>query len=978
MFFKRFLKILFPLLLSATFLFGQKSKVPFYTNDAKIWADSVYDKLNYFERIGQIFMVAAYSNKDASHIHEIDSLIQKYYIGGLIFFQGGPMRQAELTNHYQSISRVPLMIGIDGEWGLSMRLDSTIRFPRQMTLAAANNDSIVYAIGKDIARQCKRLGIHINFAPVVDINNNPANPVINSRAFSDDKQWVAHLGSMYMKGMQDEGVLACVKHFPGHGNTNSDSHYTLPIISQSYAEMDSMELYPFRSLFNQGAASVMVAHLFIPSLDSTPNRASTLSPRIVTDLLKKDLNYDGLIFTDALNMKGVSNYFSPGELEHNAFLAGNDVLLFSENIPAAYERIHYAIQNCEYEENILEQRVKKILMAKYWVGLHRAGTIDLNNLSNEISANALQLSDKAFGSAVTLLKNDQQIPFSFDESEQIVSLVINDSLNNLFQNYLREYGITNTFSLNRFSSDSEVNRVVERVNGFKKMIISLHNTSTLSANDFNVPKWLGSFMNRLNSKMEITFVVLGNSYILERINGLARCSAVVLAYEDTYYPQQKCAELLFGAASAKGRLPVNTGQQYKRGLGIDFVPSFNQCLGRSQWEEGGIDAEVEPKIDSIVNASIAMKAFPGCQILVARNGKILLEKSYGTKTYDGNFLIGNNDLYDIASVTKIAATTLAIMKLHEEGKIDIHKKASRYYTPLRKLNKRNITIEQLLTHSSGLKSWIPFYQATLKSGKPSYDLYHFYPDPNYTVRVCDSMYLLGSYTEKIWQEINESPMSETGQYVYSDLNMLLLQKIVEEVSDESLDTFMLNNFYNPLHLERLTYLPREKFKLEEIVPTEFDSVFRKRLIHGDVHDPAAAMLGGVGGHAGLFSNAYSLAVIMQMLANKGIYGGIRFLDEETIELFTQRYYKSGNNRRALGFDRPIDDRSKSGPTAASVSEHTYGHTGFTGTAAWVDPDANLVYIFLSNRVHPNSANNLLAEKNIRTNIQQLLYDYMLR
>ncbi len=316
---------------------GVKAQPIYESPASKAWADSVLSKMSYDEKIGQLFMVDAFSNKDSAHVSFIRNLIEQYHIGGLIFFQGGPIREALLTNYYQQISKLPLLIGMDAEWGISMRLDSTIRFPRQMTLGATRNDSTAYWMGEEIGRQCKRMGIHVNFAPDVDINNNPLNPVINSRSFGENKKLVARMGLMCMQGMQDNGILACAKHFPGHGNTATDSHFGLPVINQNAEEMDSVELYPFRALINAKVASVMVAHLYVPAFDSTPDLASTLSRSITTDLLKTRLGFSGLVFTDALNMKGVTINNAPGALEVKALMAGNDILLYSENIPAANE-----------------------------------------------------------------------------------------------------------------------------------------------------------------------------------------------------------------------------------------------------------------------------------------------------------------------------------------------------------------------------------------------------------------------------------------------------------------------------------------------------------------------------------------------------------------------------------------------------------------------------------------------------------------
>lgn len=949
-------------------------------SNASRWADSVFATLSYEQKIGQLFMVDAYSDRDSNHQITIENLIANYHIGGIIFFKGGPVRQALLTNRYQSLASLPLLIGIDGEWGLSMRLDSTIRFPRQMTLGAGSGPPAIYRMGKEIARQCKRMGIHLNFAPVADINNNPFNPVINSRSFGESREQVAELASAYMRGMQDHGVLACGKHFPGHGDTDADSHYTLPLVHRLPGAIDSVELYPFRRLISDGVAGLMVAHLFIPSLDTTFNRPSTLSPVIVDSLLRKTMGFDGIIITDALNMKGVADFYPAGEAELLALKAGNDVLLYSTDVAKAWLRIHLAIQNCEMDQELIDDRVKRILRAKYIAGLNNYQPVELENLINDLNTpDAEHLNRQLYENAITVIHNNSGLlPLHDFSGCRIASVVYNDSLSNPFQQRIADFAHTDFFRIPRDAGNSFLDSLLQQLESYDRVILSVHNTTTKSSGGFGISDQLSEWTGKLSSQIPVAVVIFGNAYSLTRMSSSLNAGALVLAYEDTPGTQQLTAQGLFGGATMNGRIPVTPVPEIKRGMGLSLMRDPSRLRFTDPMEMGIHPARFS-RVDSIAAQVMADSAAPGLQVLVAWKGNIIFQKSYGKQRYDSLAApVANTDLYDIASITKIAGTALAVMKLQEEDRIDIKRKASRYYYPLRRTNKRDLVISDILTHRAGLKAYIPFWKNTLENGKPSFNIYHFEKDVNYSVPVADSMFILKSFPERIWKEIDDSPLQNHGDYVYSDLGMLLMQRMVENLCEQPLDRYLEDHFYRPLGLPRMMYNPlQNKIPLNRIVPTEWDSAFRQRLVHGFVHDPAAAMLGGVAGHAGLFSDAYSLAVIMQMLLNEGTYGGTRYLKPETVRLFTRKYDKDGQNRRGLIFDKPdLTDPDKS-PAAKSASASTFGHTGFTGTAAWADPEHDLVFIFLSNRVYPDASVNKLAKGNYRTDMMEAVYDIIL-
>ena len=959
-------------------VYSQQLKAVFDSPEARHWADSVFRQMSYEEKIGQLFMVDTYSNRDTSHREFINRLICDYHIGGVIFFQGGPVRQAILTNGFQKLSRIPLMVGIDGEWGLSMRLDSTIRFPRQMTLGAAGSDSLIHAMGLEIGRQCRRIGIHLNFAPVADINNNPLNPVISSRSFGESKEKVTSGAVMYMKGMQSQRVMACGKHFPGHGNTDSDSHFTLPVMHQSASALDSIELYPFRELIRQGVASMMVAHLYIPAYDTIPNLAATLSTKITTGLLREKMGYSGLVFTDALNMKGVADYYPSGDLELKALQAGNDVLLYSANVPQAWMRIHYAIQNCEIEQSRIDRSVYKILLAKHWTGLPATAMVDTTALTEQLNTEQGNYLDQTlFAKAVTVIRNeDELIPFGDITGKRIASVVINDTLNNPFQEMLKNYCHPVVFRMDKEPSVAKLDSLTDTLKTFDYVILSIHNTSTKATSGYGISGQTAQLRTRLMEakKVNLVTVVFGNAYTLTRLPGIEKEGTSVISYEDTGWPQYFTAQMLFGAASADGKLPVNPGNGLAMETGYPVNRNYTRLRFTSPLETGISDARFY-KADSLAMKAIADSATPGCQVLVAWKGKIIYQKSFGHFTYDDSSKqVTNGDLYDIASVTKIAATALAVMKLQEQGKIDVTKKASKYLPELKKTNKKDLVISDILLHQAGLKAWMPFWKNTLENGKPSFNIFHREKDVNYSIQLADSFFMLNSYPKNVWEMIVESPVVSPGKYEYSDIGMLIMQRMVEKVTKQPFEDYLVENFYQPLGLHRLLFNPLRFIDSTRVAPTEMDSAFRQGLIRGFVHDPTAAMLGGVAGNAGLFSDAQSLAVIMQMLLNEGTYGDKKYFDKKTVQLFTSRYLKDWSNRRGLVFDKPELNRTKNGPTAMAASPETFGHTGFTGTAAWADPENELVYIFLSNRVHPSAAVNKLSQGNYRTEIMQAFYE----
>jgi beta-glucosidase-like glycosyl hydrolase/CubicO group peptidase (beta-lactamase class C family) len=936
------------------------------------WVDSVFNSLSFEERLGQLFMVAAYSNKGQAHVNAISKLIEEENLGGIIFFQGGPVRQAHLTNHYQSISKTPLFIAMDAEWGIGMRLDSVLNFPKQMTLGATANDGLVYQMGKEIARQFKEIGMHINFAPVVDVNSNPENPVIGYRSFGEQKQLVSNKSLAYMRGMQDNGILANAKHFPGHGDTNADSHYTTPVINNSRARIMDIDLYPYRELINEGLMSIMVAHLHIPSLGSEPNLPTTLSPKVVTKLLKEEMNFKGLIFTDALNMKGVSSLYKPGEVELMALLAGNDVLLYAEDVPKSKALILQAVAEGKITQEEIDKRVIKILNAKYWAGLHRKQKVNTYKLVERLSNFGTKaLIEQLYASSLTVVTNKQQIvPLKHLDLENMASLTLGKK-GETFKNYLSKYAEFTHFTLRPNSNQNNFSAMEKNLEEYSTIVVGVMGMTNNTRRDFGLKADEIAFINRLQKNHKVITVVFGNAYSVNSFKGMDH---LIMAYEENDFTESLVPQVIFGGREGTGKLPISLDESWGENEKIE-TKTLNR-LAYSTPEAQGMDSRELMKIDAIMEKSIARKATPGGAILVAKNGAVVFEKAYGYYDYTHEQPVTENTLYDLASLTKVMATTQAIMFLNSRGLVDLDEQLKNYLPELEGTNKGDITIRNILTHEAGLIPYIPHFTNTLEGNNWMPEYYSDQKKEPYTVEIADGIYGHKALPDSLWKWTVASNLRYRGSksrkysYRYSDVGMYLLHRLIERMVNQPMNEFMEQQFYAPLGMYRFGYLPLQRFSPDQIAPTEDDNIFRKTLVQGYVHDPGAALYGGVAGHAGLFGTAGDLAKMMQMMLQNGKYGTEEILDQPTVEKFTSK--QSFQSRRGLGWDKPDPQKDK-GPTGNLASPGTFGHTGFTGTAAWADPEQQLIYVFLSNRVHPNAGNNQLLRDNVRSDIQDIIY-----
>jgi beta-N-acetylhexosaminidase len=936
------------------------------------WADSVLNTMTLEQKIGQLFMIAAFSNRNETDYRRVEDQIRKYHLGGVIFFQGNPLKQAELTNRYQSAAQVPLLIGIDGEWGLGMRLDDAFSFPKAITLGATGDAELIEKMGYEIGKQCKRLGVHINFAPDADINSNPKNPVINFRSFGESVSNVSNLALAYARGMKKARVMGSAKHFPGHGDTSEDSHHALPVLNHSLTHINEIETMPFRALIEDSIASVMIGHLHVPQLDDTPNIPASVSEKIIKTYLKKDMNFEGLVVTDALNMRGLLRYFPTGAAEVKAFQAGNDLLLQTGNLDVAYNTLNQKFLDSTLSVDDLNLKVKKILMSKYWAGLNKYKPIDLRNLLTDLNnQNSKDLTQKIFDKASTIVKDDEGLlPLANSQNVSYASLSIAGKANNVFQKTISYYSNISSFNIPfKPSKSSDWTWVVEQAAQKDLVIVGVHGMHNLDGRNFGVVPEVIKILREVQKQTKLVVCVFGNPYSLKLFDEF---ETVICGFEDEPEAHIAVANIIFGINGAFGKIPVNTlALDGKVDFGIKTKPL--QRIGVGIASEVGMSQAKLNQIRALANNAIDNQEFPGCQILVARKGKVVFYESFGNQRYGFQEPINEQTIFDLASLTKVTATLQAIMMLYDQKKLDINQKASFYLPVLEKSNKKDITVKDLLLHQAGLKAFVPFFENTKENGdelNPKYFSRENKTNSHY--KVSDSLFVKPMIKDSVFQWIVKSSLvssSNNPKYLYSDLGLIILQRVVEKISGQNLDAFVDSKFYEPLGMFGTGFNIYKKKSTENIAPTELTNDFRKSQIKGTVHDPNAALLGGVAGHAGLFSNAWDLAKLFQMNLNKGLYEDNRYFSLQTIETFTKQ--QSQISHRGLGWNRPTKD---DGSVSQYASESTYGHTGFTGTAAWVDPEKQLIYIFLSNRVYPSSENNKIIKNKTRKRIHDIIYE----
>lgn len=938
-----------------------------------LWADSLLHTLTLDQKVGQLFVVSAYSNQKETDYQKLQDQISKYNLGGLIFFQGSPLQQAILTNRYQAISKIPLLIGIDAEWGLGMRLENAFSFPKAITMGATGNTKLIEQAAFEMGLHCKRMGVHMNFAPDADVNTNPQNPVINFRSFGGSPEQVGLFARAYVKGLKNAGILASAKHFPGHGDTNSDSHKSMPSINNSRAKMLEIEAAPFKALVQDSIASIMVGHLSAPAIDNRPNMPASISEPIIKGFLKGELLYSGLVITDALNMRGLIKTYPTGLAEVKAFKAGNDILLQTADIDIAYNAVLEAFKNNILSKKDLDYSVMKIMMAKKSAGVFTQKPIVLNNILTDINTTKAQyLKQEIFNKAVTIVKDNKgELPLRNFDKQKIVSVSISGYPNNLFQKTLSLYGSQKSFSVPfKPTQPADWMAIANEAVTNDIVIVSIHNTHNSDAKNYGIVPETINMIRSMAQRTKVIVCVFGNPY---SVKSLGEFNTVVCGYEDEPEAYTAVSNILFGINASNGKLPVNTlNSDLKINTGLQNAAL--QKLGFGNPLEAGIDAQKLERIRPLVMNSIAEGEFPGCQILVAKKGKVVYYETFGNQRYGMDEPVNWGTIYDLASLTKVSATLQAMMLLYDQKKIDLNQTLKYYLPETDSTDKANITIKDLLLHQAGLKSFIPFWTNTLNSyGQLDPSYYNTLKTSENTLKVADNLFINPVIKDSVFKWILKSPLNPSSfkKHVYSDLGMILLQRVIEKVAAKPLDVYCFENIYKPMLMENTGFNITDKKNVGIIAPTEIEKEFRKRSLRGTVHDPNAALLGGVAGHAGLFSNAWDIAKLLQMNLNKGIYDGKRYFSPETVDMFTAD--GSELSHRGLGWNKPKPD---DGNVSEYASSDSYGHTGYTGTVLWVDPKHDLIFVFLANRVYPHVSNKLIKNKT-RKRVHDIIYQSFL-
>jgi beta-glucosidase-like glycosyl hydrolase/CubicO group peptidase (beta-lactamase class C family) len=940
------------------------------------WVDSLMKKMTLDQKIGQLFMIQAYSNNKHDQTDELIRLIKTYQVGGVIFMQGGPVSQANICNKLQQESLIPLLVAIDAENGLGFRLDSTLSYPVQMALGAITNDTLIYRMGYEIGEQCRMVGINMNMAPVSDINVNPANPVINYRSFGEDKMQVARKSWLYAHGMQDAGVLATAKHFPGHGDTQTDSHFSLPVVNQNRNELDSLELFPFQYLIDKGISAIMTGHLQVPALEPNCKIPASLSAKIIEKKLKGELGFKGLIITDAMNMKGVSKLYTSAQAALKALEAGNDMVEIVPNLDKAIAAVKQAVDNGELSIKQIDEKCYKILSAKRWIGLDKQKLADTKNLCQKLNRNKYLLTKRLLQEeSLTVLVNQKNLlPLQQLDTLKIASLVIGSDQVLPFQKMLGNYTQVDHFNISKIPSDDEIDRLVNQLKPYNLLIIGIRGMGLYPSRRFGITDQQISLIEKLKDRNTVT-CFFGNPYALPNFSIFQNTKSLIVTYQDDPDVEELAAQLVFGAIGSSGKLPVTIKDQFPVNSGIELKPI--QRLKYTIPEEVKISSVyLKAQLDSLAEQGIRGNAFPGCQVLVAKEGKVIFQSCYGFYTYEKIDPVKPESLYDLASVTKITAPLPVIMKLYDEKTIDLDVSFANYFSEFRNSNKAEMTVRDVLTHQAQLQSGLPVWLEPGSATRLRNGAFRDQPSENYQVRVSSGLYVRNDFRTQIISDITKSPLRAKKEFHYSDLGFSLLPFVAERLTGSPFQEYLNKEFYKPLGAVSTGYKPYERFPICQIAPTEKDETFRKELLQGFVHDELAASLGGVSGNAGLFSTANDLAKVMQMYLQSGYYGGKQYISTATVDEFTKVQFPQTENRRGLGFDKPIPGLAgqKNKFPAADASPESYGHTGFTGIFVWMDPENQLLFIFLSNRVYPTRKKMGIYNLNTRTKMHQAIYD----
>lgn len=926
------------------------------------WVDSVFQTLNENDKIGQLFFLRFSSHIDEDILRGIVKKAESGDLGGIVFTTGTVAGQARVTNMLQAETRIPLLIAQDGASGLGHLIDGALTYPVPVAQAAIANDSMMYWLARDIGRQMKALGVHLSLSPDATPLHSETSDA--DRTYGDNPAAVRRKALMHMKGLQAAGILSCAKFFPLKSIAVVDQKGK----SQITLYHDTIVSAPYRDLFANGLNAIMPnaadLHLFFEQKRSDLKKKlseESFKQFESGDLLHKPLDYDGIVMIDLHSVEHSSDHLTPGDGGLFAFQAGADIIISDEDPDAALRKIRKLVHTEKKYAARLNERVRKVLAMKYDAALFSREKVDSQTLQKELyDIRSQVLRRKSFRESVTVVRNEHKaLPISILDDKKFVVVIAGDSSQraDIFHRSVKKY-----IPADRIIVGEAI--VNPDLSGKDVILVAVFPGTTVKA----MHNLLG-LLQEYSAEQEIIISDFGCKIFEPYAAGF---STLIMGYSDEKDVVGLLPQIIFGAISGKGKLP----QPY---AGVPSGSSIETTdlnrLAYSFPEDAGVDAATLERISQIAGEAISSGSTPGCYVLVARNGKVIYDKAFGHLTYEQKSPVTDDTIYDLASLTKVSATLQAVMFMQEHGLIDIHKKLSVYLPELRGTNKKDITIVDALIHQSGLLPFVPLWPLTLEGPalKPIY--YSSQQNVSYPLQVAPTLFGSPVLRDSVWSWITYSQMLEKPQrtpypYRYSDLGFMMFKQLAERTINQPLEDFLQQNFYEPLGAHSLGYTPLGRFPADIIAPTELDTLFRGGLLIGTVHDERAAMLGGVSGHAGLFGTANDLSKLGQMLLQEGSYGGLQYYKPETVKLFTTKHFDS--SRRGLGWDKPVQGEWNS-PTSRYASPATFGHTGFTGTCLWIDPEFDLVYIFLSNRVFPARSDKLI-QTNIRSRIQDVIYE----
>ncbi|NOX37772.1 MAG: serine hydrolase [Calditrichaeota bacterium] len=886
------------------------------------WVERTLATMTLEEKVGQMMVVTykpLFYNEHDPQFQRLIRLVKDYHIGSISIYKGAPYAVARYIQRLQAAADIPLIVMADTEWGIEMRVEEATTFLPNMAIGATRSETYAYEMGKITAEEARAIGIHVGFAPVMDVNNNPDNIIINTRSYGEDPQLVARLGQAFIRGMQENGVFATAKHFPGHGDTDVDSHLGLPVIRVSKERLEQVELVPFQAAVDAGVKFVMTAHITYSGIPEMQGRPATLDPYFIQKVLREKMGFQGLVITDAMGMGGIVNNYWSGEAAVMAINAGADFLLDPPNFEVTYQFVLDAVREGRIPMARIDESVRRILRAKQELGLTHGPQLDIARLE-KVMANPehLRKAEEIANAAMTLLRDEPGIiPLKADRLDSVLVVTITDRewgyiyQRNLEREVQRRIPVVRSALIDTRTSQEELRRILAKADSAQVIIAGIFVTWGSYKGSVTLPDTTVSLINELfRIDKPIAVVSFGSPYIIRQIPDVP---TYLCAYHSGELAIRAGVRAIFGEIPVRGKLPVSIPGLFQIGDGLER-PAYAMELVKDIQDDFLKDAY------AVLEQAIRDSVFPGAQVAIVHDGRLIASRGFGRQTYDPRSPeVTPETIYDLASITKVAATTVVAMQLWEKNLIRLDIPVKSYLPRFTGGMKDSVTLRHLLTHSGGLHWWAPLWKVARNKAEALEYIYNLPLD----YAPGDSM-------------------------IYSDLGMILVGEVLRVVTGKTIDQLAEEMIYRPMGMTNTMFNP-PKSLLPRIAPTEIGGSMNRGLIHGEVHDENTYFLGGVSSHAGLFSTAEDLARLAQMLLNGGIYRHHRFFSPETIRYWTARQNIPPGSERALGWDTPSDHGSSAGDY---FSKGSFGHLGFTGTSMWVDPNRKIAIILLANRVHP--------------------------